>query len=315
MTPGGYRWWYLDVLDPERGLGLTAIVFIGSVFSPRYFAARRRGQATAKTPDPMDFCAVNLVLHGPSGGRFVMTEVPRAAVDRGADHLTVGGTTVRWAGDTLRVDFAERAAPFGQRVEGRVELRPRHLFGPRVDLSGDGAHTWSPIAPLADATVTLRHPEATFSGPAYHDMNWGDAPLEQHFARWHWARARQPDGATVIYDTDRRDGSHGRVGLRFDADGTHRPVEVPEAVALPPTGWRLPRPTRAPAGARVAVAQTLLDAPFYNRSALTVTPADCAPFPAVHEYLDLDRFGAGWVRRPYLGTLPWVMIFAVAGLG
>ena len=29
----------------------------------------------------------------------------------------------------------------------------------------------------------------------------------------------------------------------------------------------------------------------------------------------LDRFGAGWVRRPYLGTLPWVMIFAVAGLG
>ncbi|HTW26804.1 MAG TPA: carotenoid 1,2-hydratase, partial [Acetobacteraceae bacterium] len=46
----------------------SVIAFIGSVFSPYYAWARRRGAA-----DPHAYCAVNVLLHGPAR-RWTMTE-------------------------------------------------------------------------------------------------------------------------------------------------------------------------------------------------------------------------------------------------
>ena len=39
----GYAWWYVDGLSDDGRYGLTVIAFIGSVFSPYYARARRRG--------------------------------------------------------------------------------------------------------------------------------------------------------------------------------------------------------------------------------------------------------------------------------
>ena len=41
----GYRWWYVDGLSDDSQHSLTVIAFIGSVFSPYYFAARQKGPA------------------------------------------------------------------------------------------------------------------------------------------------------------------------------------------------------------------------------------------------------------------------------
>ena len=43
VPPNGYLWWYLDALSDDGRHGFTIIAFVGSVFSPYYAAARRRG--------------------------------------------------------------------------------------------------------------------------------------------------------------------------------------------------------------------------------------------------------------------------------
>ena len=52
LARDGYAWWYVDALSDDGAHGLTIIAFIGSVFSPYYAWARRRGPA-----DPARFCA------------------------------------------------------------------------------------------------------------------------------------------------------------------------------------------------------------------------------------------------------------------
>lgn len=286
VVPGGYLWWYLDVLDPVSGLGLTIIAFVGNVFSPRYFAARARGAA-----DPHDFCAINVALYRPGGDRWVMSEVARADAHRSAADFSVGCSHLRWEGEVLVVDFDERTAPWPGRLAGQVRLHPAQAFGPRVNLSPDGAHRWYPVAPLAHAEVILEAPQLRFAGPAYHDVNHGDAPLEQHFCSWDWSRTTHADAATVLYDTQLRTGDALRFGRRFTADGQMIDVDPPKAHDLGRTGWRMPRHTRTAPDTPVAVQRTLVDAPFYSRSWLTVGPDH-----TIHESVDLDRFSAGWVR-------------------
>ena len=58
----GYAWWYVDALSDDGQHGLTIIAFIGSVFSPYYAWARRRGPA-----DPLNHCALNVALYGTGG--------------------------------------------------------------------------------------------------------------------------------------------------------------------------------------------------------------------------------------------------------
>ena len=43
VPDGGYVWWYIDALSDDGAHGLTLIAFVGSVFSPYYAWARRRG--------------------------------------------------------------------------------------------------------------------------------------------------------------------------------------------------------------------------------------------------------------------------------
>ena len=71
----GYRWWYLDALSSDARHGLTIIGFVGSVFSPYYAWARRKGPADAD-----NHCALNVALYGDAGHRWSMTE-------RGARHV------------------------------------------------------------------------------------------------------------------------------------------------------------------------------------------------------------------------------------
>jgi carotenoid 1,2-hydratase len=96
VPSGGYRWWYLDGLSDDGRHGLTIIGFVGSVFSPYYALARRKGGA-----DPENFCALNVALYGEGGHRWSMTERGRRFISRDARRASPSGP-VRCAGRTVR---------------------------------------------------------------------------------------------------------------------------------------------------------------------------------------------------------------------
>jgi carotenoid 1,2-hydratase len=296
VAPGGYAWWYVDALSDDGRYGLTAIAFVGSVFSPYYAWARGRGVA-----DPGDHCALNVALYAPGGGpgRWTMTERGRHAVAREQSALAIGPSRVEWRSDRLVLEIDEVAVPWPARVRGTVVLHPAALTGRSFALDAAGDHRWTPYAPVARVDVRLSSPALRWSGAAYLDGNSGATPLESSFAHWHWSRADLAGRTATLYDVVRQDGSRASLALEFSPDGVAREFDAPAEAALPRTLWRLGRTTRTEAapdggpGARLLA--TLEDAPFYARS-LVQQRLLGRPATAVHESLELGRFARPWVR-------------------
>jgi len=283
----GYVWWYVDALSDDGQHGLTVIAFIGSVFSPYYALARRRGRG-----DPLNHCAVNVVLYGPRGSRWAMTERGRASLERSESWLRIGPSALSFEDGALALDLDEVAAPLPSRIRGRVRLTPAALTNRTFGLDAAGRHRWSPIAPDARVEVTLERPALRWSGHGYFDTNAGEAPLENDFSVWNWSRAKLRRGSAVLYAVEGRPP----IAIRIDPTGAVEPFEAPAPAALPPTPlWRMPRETRADPAASARVVKTLEDSPFYARSVIeTGLLGETAP--AMHESLSLVRFRAAWTQ-------------------
>ncbi|KAB1070435.1 carotenoid 1,2-hydratase [Methylobacterium planeticum] len=273
-------------MSRDGSQGLTLIAFVGSVFSPYY--------AWDTARDPLDHCALNVVLYG-RPGRFCMTERGRAALSRDAAGIRIGPSAMEWDGTDLVVRIDEVTAPIPGRVRGTVRLRPPGFTRGPFTLDAGGAHRWWPMAPSCPVEVQLDEPGTHWTGTAYFDTNHGDEALEDAFTSWTWCRADLSDGAAILYDVRRRDGSGQNLSLRFDRTGARREIRPPLAAALPPTRlWRIPRSTRSDDGT-ARVLRTFEDTPFYSRSLLSATLGGEAVRP-VHESLSLDRFRNPLVR-------------------
>ena len=278
-------------MSGDRCHGITVIAFVGSVFSPYYAFARRRGSA-----NPLDHCALNVALYG-GRKRWAMTERRSNVITRGEDHFTVGPSQVAWDGDSLTIEIDEITNPFPSRLRGTIRIYPSALTNTSFDLDASGRHRWWPIAPCARVQVDLAKPSLRWIGDGYFDLNHGDAPLEQDFAGWEWSRASTRRGTVISYDTSARDGQDSNqdsnqdnnLALRVDRSGTIERLEPLARTRLSRTGWRIARSARADAAVPVKVVRTLEDAPFYARSQLAATlfgeTAD-----VMHESLSLDRF-------------------------
>lgn len=265
------------------------IAFLGSVFSPYYAAARRRGAA-----DPLDHCAVNVALYRRGSDRWAMTERRRSSLDRTADRLSIGPSALTWNGGELTITVAETAVPVPRRLRGTIRVIPLAITRQSFPLDRDGRHVWQPIAPAARVEVDFDRPAFRWSGTGYVDSNHGSAPLEHDFARWTWSRAATDDGVTVLYDVERRDGSDLSLALHFDRYGDIQDFMPPPRARLPTTPWRMARSTRADDGTATLL-HTLEDSPFYARSAIAMQLRG-APVLAMHEALSLDRFSRRWVQ-------------------
>lgn len=291
VAPGGYAWWYIDALSDDGRHGITVIAFIGSVFSPYYAWARKRGDGRA---DPANHCTVNVALYAshdtsaPTG--WAMTERGRAALQRSASSLRIGPSALQWDGATLTIAIDERTTPWAQRLRGRIRLRPTAVLSRGYSLDAGGHHLWCPIAPCSRVEVELDQPNVHWNGTGYFDTNRGERPLEQDFTHWDWSRTALSNQRTaVLYDAVRRDGSSLSMALAFDRCGHVEEFPSPPTVNLPATGWRLPRATRSDAAPSTFVQQSLEDAPFYSRS-LLCTQLLGESARAVHESLSLDRW-------------------------
>lgn len=285
MAPGGYLWWYVDALSDDGRHGLTLIAFVGSVFSPYYAWARRRGRL-----DPEDHCALNVALYSPGAGRWSMTERGRSQCSRSARDFVIGPSSLQWDGQCLQIDMDERCVPIPHRLRGRIRLWPGALHGFSTALDARGRHRWGPIAPHARIQVDLTAPSLSWQGHAYLDSNEGDEPVDQAFDRWDWSRAQLPDGSTVVHYDLQWPGQpqhHDRVlSLRFDPQGRVDTIDTPAAQTMPRTGWRLDRRMRS--SGPVQVLKQLEDTPFYQRALLSV-PMGQGGVQAFHETLSVGR--------------------------
>ncbi|MEJ7733235.1 MAG: carotenoid 1,2-hydratase [Polyangiaceae bacterium] len=292
---------------------LALIFMLGSVFSPRYAAARARGAGH----HPLDFAAVNAAVYGDSQAarRWSLTE--RCGASRAPDTLRVGNSQLRWEGDGLCVAVDERTAPFPGRIRGRVTLRAQRWHGEPRALDEAGRHMWWPIAPGGRAEVELEEPRLRFEGTAYLDANTGDRGLEEDFTSWSWLRAVGRRDVRVVYDVVPRTvpGPRGvaahsvvaagsapatppaprRLALQFTDQGATTALGPLRAASLPRTRWGLTRPVRHDGLDPPRVLRTLEDTPFYARSLVDVGLGGERRL-AMHESLDLERFRARWVR-------------------
>ena len=251
------------------------------MFSPYYAFARRKGLA-----DPLNHCAINVAVYRKRGSRWAMTERPRAAVSRTIDLLKVGPSHYSWDGKSLTIQIDEITVPIPGRLRGTVRVVPTAVTRQAFSLNENGNHRWWPIAPCARVQVVLDHPHLRWQGDGYFDMNCGDSPLEQGFKEWQWSRGAMRDGAAILYEARRRDGSRTDLAITFDPQGRMQAFEPPPAVALKRTGWRVARSVRSEGAANIV--KTLEDAPFYARSVVSAKLLG-EPVTLMHESLSLDR--------------------------
>ena len=261
---------------------LTIIGFVGSVFSPYYARARRKGAA-----DPENHCALNVALYGEGGHRWSMTERGRRHVSRNDVRFTIGPSSMRWEDGALVIDIDEVTVPLPSRLRGRVRLTPSALCAHEVNLDRDGRHVWRPVAPFSRIEAEFEKPRLSWSGVGYHDSNWGAVPLEESFDSWVWSRAAKRDGAAIIYDTVLKDGSTAAFALDIASDGSVREAAAPARQDMPGTFWRMARHMRAAAPFKTV--SLLEDLPFYARTLLRVQTEE-GEADAFHESFSLGRF-------------------------
>ncbi len=267
------------------------------MFSPYYAASRRRGDG-----DPTDHCAVNVALYNPRGKYWALTERRRTSLGQAAASLSIGRSALIWDGEGLAIEVDELAVPRFTRLQGRIRLYPDAVTSRVTALDANGYHQWWPIAPSARVEIDMQGPSLRWSGNGYFDCNAGTRPLEQDFIDWTWSRARTADGAAILYDAARRDGSSLSLAYRFDQKGRCLEFMPPPPAPLPATGWRIARRTRSDDVTQTRLHKTLEDTPFYARS--LVEQRLCGePVTAVHESLSLDRFR----RRIVQAMLPFRM--------
>ena len=257
------------------------------MFSPYY--------AWSGRTEPTDHTALNVALYSPGQYRWTMTERRASALVRERRTCAIGPSRLDWSDDGLRIDIDEVAAPLPRRVRGRIRLFPEVLTDRPFELAEGGRHNWWPLAPRARVEVAFDDPGLSWRGSGYLDTNYGAEPLEAGFSRWDWSRCDLGDGAAVLYDGVRRDGSPFSLGLRFDKTGRAELVAPPPAVDLARAPiWRMPRRTQAENG-EAAVCRTLEDTPFYARSVVGMRVFGERTM-AVHESLSLDRFSLPIVK-------------------
>jgi carotenoid 1,2-hydratase len=279
-------------MSDDKQCGVVVIVFVGSVFSPFYFAARSRFGSV----DPLDYCAFNVAVYHHGKRIWGFTEWSQSRVEREADTFVIGNNRICRGQDRIVIDIDETSPTEKERITGRVVIHPKVSTGRTFTLDARGAHRWHPVAPLGEIDVNLTEPPLCFKGSAYHDANEGDEPLEAALRQWSWSRHEVAGETVVLYDGVRRDDTLFSLALRFRADDTLERVAPPPVHKLPCSfWWRCPRTTRTESAGRSRVVRTLEDSPFYARTLLECTLLG-EPAPGVHESLVLDKFTTKWMQ-------------------
>ena len=241
-----------------------------------------------------------MVLTGDRPKRWCFTEFNRTSLTQRPDTLGIGASTLSWADDALTLTVNEENHFWPKAVRGQITVRPQALTEASYDLDAQGRHVWRPFAPLSQIEVEFHEPALRWNGQAYFDSNWGSRALEDDFQGWTWSQAGEQSGKRLFYDLQRRDGSALGLALEAHADGTLTEADAPPFQPLQRGFWGIIRQLRSEDPAVTQVTDTMLDAPFYTRSAVQ-SQLSGTTVTGTHESLSLDLFRSWWVQ----GMLPF----------
>jgi len=206
-SPGGFVWWYLELLDQDRN-GLVLIWSFGLPFLPGYVSKARRGQGDTPRSRP----SLNLAVYeGGEPSFYLLREFePEEAEWDGAFAWRFGDTHIEgsfspdgsFRTTTVSLDCPVEDA--GVRVVGTITAEgpvPRGLTG--IDLDFGAPHDWTPVAAPAHGHAVLSlgdGPAFTVSGEAYHDRNASPNGLHDlGIDHWAWGHTRDMRGHDRIF--------------------------------------------------------------------------------------------------------------------
>lgn len=297
---GAYQWWYFDATSDDQQETLVVIVFIGSVFSPWYFAGTQNGNVS----QPQQHCAINVALSSKrsrAAKRWVFSEYQRFSGSIN-DGLTIGQSTLRKKQNEyiLTLDDLQpyRAMPWKLRGEVKfVSNGSSALLTPTPYVLDDRQiHHWCPVAPRCRVEVELSAPNMRFSGTGYHDLNYGNEPLGAGFDRWHWARSHSATRSRIRYDRVLLDHSRHILELH-ESEGivTQRQWKEPRPMPLQLGPWAMWEPSEPCVNdaTRISVHERVESSPFYLRYAGRTSDGESA----VGECLDLPRFAMPMMQK------------------
>jgi hypothetical protein len=236
-APGGFAWWYLDLVD-EHGQGLVIIWSFGLPFLPGYAASARAGTAPPACTRP------SLTISAYADGQIAFydfQEYPAEDAHHDPEAMTwsFGASTLRWLDDattgerTLSMVLDRPIPGTSDRLTGTVEVRGRLCHGPPPALEAHDApnHVWSPMLLGCEGTADLRAGDFTFQihGRAYHDRNAATVPLHAlGIGQWWWGRLSFADRDFIWYRLQPDDGGPIRqMTLSVDRNGYIQEISTP----------------------------------------------------------------------------------------
>ncbi len=274
-------------------MGITVIGFVGSVFSPYYFSAKN----SIPNTDPMEHCAFNVAIYGTGKRIWAFTEYTSKHVSRNPNELVLGNNIINADKDgEILINVDEKSPIIGSKIKGTVRLSFSRLNTEKFCLDRNENHTWHPIAPRGEVVIDFPSLSVNFKGSGYHDMNYGNSPLEKDFVNWDWSRHTVKDKTIIFYDGVRTAQDNFSIAVGFDDKGKIEPIKpLPEIKKLPNTClWRCPRSVRSDDEPRSIM--TLENSPFYSRS-LVRTKLLGSVAHGIHESLRLDIFKKNVVQH------------------
>lgn len=195
-----YEWWYFDSALED---GSKLVI----VFETKPY----------EKPEPGAKPLIKFTLTSPNG-KSIAKVLHFAAADFSAakEQCDVRFGKNRFEGDlhkyTIHVEFDDVECDVA--ITGEI---PSWRPGTGLRYFGDRFYGWVVSIPGGEAKITLRQGcEITImTGNAYHDHNWGDAPMPSIINNWYWGRGRIGDYVFVLgyvtaekefgYSTDGRD--------------------------------------------------------------------------------------------------------------
>jgi hypothetical protein len=241
-APGGYAWWYMDLLGPEDQ-GCVLIWSFGLPFLPGRESAFRAGRPRPAAAEP----SLNVAVY--RRGRAVLYTLCTFAeqdagwsdegetVWMGRNRLvtkTVGGERVVEA--TLDLDL-----PDGRALTGSFQARGPQFQTPD-GFVGDPRHVWSPLLTACAGEASFDVGGEAFlrlGGRAYHDRNGCEVPLSGLGLRhWIWGRAAVGSEERIWYLLWPEQGAPMAWGFEVRPDGSVSGLQDLNVVLRRPTaGW------------------------------------------------------------------------------